>query len=414
MPMHLAAAGSLVGAAIDDMKHEELDKLYDHPREYQNKCIYPDEQLQWPDDDPWHLFNEAEWSLKHFFPPCSDLDTLAYDCLPKTVNQALGFLFFSHRSQVIRLMQLHHRITRDQAIALKSRGGVAIQALTNFAIHGNETFSFKRIAQFSLRHINGVNAWRRERGLSTKSPGRVIADFAKDLILVKETHKQLVLVFHGNVDFDFAHAACFVRTHNYRNMKQMLLLDCKNKTPIVCPRLGADQMEFEESLKIKEDVEASYYKWEIYALEKRMVKDETERRRLHNRMMYVLSGEEKYQNDSRAIGLAIVHQKRQMRKRKRGAKGFVRRKDHALNEKKKKRRASAQKAEVRMESVNEQALMAGKVLKEGEDAPIDEVEVSNEEAEAALLQGDDQGSDYNIDEYLDATSKHSLITFAIL
>jgi hypothetical protein len=67
-----------------------------------------------------------------------------------------------------------------------------------------------------------------------------------------------------------------------------------------------------------------------------------------------------------------------------------------------------------MESVNEQALMAGKVLKEGEDAPIDEVEVSNEEAEAALLQGDDQGSDYNIDEYLDATSKHSLITFAIL
>ena len=53
MPMHLAAAGSLVGAAIDDMKHEELIKLYDNPREYQNKCIYPDEKLQWPDDDPW-------------------------------------------------------------------------------------------------------------------------------------------------------------------------------------------------------------------------------------------------------------------------------------------------------------------------------------------------------------------------
>jgi hypothetical protein len=32
------------------------------------------------------------------------LDTLAYDCLPKTVNQALGFLFFSHRQQVVRLM----------------------------------------------------------------------------------------------------------------------------------------------------------------------------------------------------------------------------------------------------------------------------------------------------------------------
>ena len=88
-----------------------------------------------------------------------------------------------------------------------------------------------------------------------------------------------------------------------------------------------------ESLKIKEEIEASYYRWEIYALEKRMVKDETERRRLHNRMMYVLSGEEKYQKDSRAIGIAIVHQKRQMRKRKRDAKGLVRRKDHALHEK---------------------------------------------------------------------------------
>jgi hypothetical protein len=32
-----------VGAAMDDMKHEELNKLYDNPREYQNKCIYPDE-----------------------------------------------------------------------------------------------------------------------------------------------------------------------------------------------------------------------------------------------------------------------------------------------------------------------------------------------------------------------------------
>jgi len=291
------------------------------------------------------------------------LDTLAYDCLPKTVNQALGFLFFSHRHQVIRLMQLHHRITRDQAISLKSRGGVAIQAHTDFAVHGNETFSFKRIAQFSLRHINSVNAWNREHGHSTKSPGRVISDFVKDLILVKETHKQLVIVFHGNVDFNFAHAACFVRTHNYRSMKQMLLLDCKNKTPIVCPRLGADQMEFGESLKIKEDIEASYYKWEIYALEKRNVKDETERRRLHNRMMYVLSGDEKYQKDSRAIGLAIVNQKRQMRKRRRGVKGFDRRKDH--------RRASAQKAEISMEYVND------KVLKGVYDALLEEVEVSN-------------------------------------
>ena len=54
IPMHLAAAGSLVGASMDDMKHEELEfaypgvgiflnKLHDNPREYQNKCTYQDE-----------------------------------------------------------------------------------------------------------------------------------------------------------------------------------------------------------------------------------------------------------------------------------------------------------------------------------------------------------------------------------
>ena len=92
------------------------------------------------------LMKEAEWSLEHFFPSCSDFETLAYDCLPKTVNQALGFLFFSHRQLVTRLMQLHHRITLVDAIKLKSRGGVAIQALTDFAIQDDMTYSFKRIA----------------------------------------------------------------------------------------------------------------------------------------------------------------------------------------------------------------------------------------------------------------------------
>jgi hypothetical protein len=52
-----------------------------------------------------------------------------------------------------------------------------------------------------------------------------------------------------------------------------------------------------------------------------------------------------------------------MRKRRRGAKGFERRKDH--------RRASAQKAEISMDSVND------KVLKGDDDAPIEEAEVSN-------------------------------------
>ena len=84
---------------------------------------------------------------------------------------------------------------------------------------------------------------RKDLGLTIKSPGKLISDFVKKLILDEETHNQLVVVFHGNNEVNFAHAACFVRTHNYHNkVKQMLLLDCKNKTPIVCPKRGADQM----------------------------------------------------------------------------------------------------------------------------------------------------------------------------
>ena len=113
MPPHFSIASSLVGAAMDDLKHEDLMQQYANPREYQDKWIYPDELLQYTHDDPLALMEEAEWSLDFFFPACSDSDTLAYDCLPKTVNQTVGFLFFSHLKQVVRLMQLHHKITDE-------------------------------------------------------------------------------------------------------------------------------------------------------------------------------------------------------------------------------------------------------------------------------------------------------------
>ena len=148
-----------------------------------------------------------------------------------------------------------------------------------------------------------------DNGLKIRRPGKVISDYIKKLILDEETYKDLVIVFHGNNEVNFAHAACFVRTNDYKNSKQMLLLDCKNKTPIVCPKRGGDQMDFEESLKIKEDIEASYYKWEIYAIERRGVLDEIERLKIHNRMMYVLTGDEQYKKVSQAVGATMTNQK---------------------------------------------------------------------------------------------------------
>ena len=52
MPPHFALAGSLVGAAIDDLKHEDLMIQYSNPREYQDRWIYPDEMLHYQNDDP--------------------------------------------------------------------------------------------------------------------------------------------------------------------------------------------------------------------------------------------------------------------------------------------------------------------------------------------------------------------------
>ena len=43
-----------------------------------------------------------------------------------------------------------------------------------------------------------------------------------------------------------------------------------------------------------------------------------------------------------------------------------------------------------------------------DDAPMKEVEITHEDADTAIMQEDDRGSEYNIEEYLDATSKHSL------
>ena len=102
IPKHLAAASSLAGAAIDDLKDNDLMQQFLDPRDYQDKWIYPDERLWRIDYDPQSVMQDD--SLDHFFPACSNLDILAYDCVPKMVNQSVGFFFFSHLQQVIRLI----------------------------------------------------------------------------------------------------------------------------------------------------------------------------------------------------------------------------------------------------------------------------------------------------------------------
>jgi len=161
----------------------------------------------------------------------------------------------------------------------------------------------------------------------------------------------------------------------------------------VCPKRGAGQVQYQDSLIIKEDIVACYYKWEIFAIEKRVVKNEIERLKIHNRMMWVLTGDSQYQKESQSVGGKITQEKREQRKRKKRG-SFYRRPDRSLNEKK-KRRASAQKHEKPLKSNGDEPL----------DEPMEVDEIRQEEAETALIEDDDQGSDYDVDEYLDDPSK---------
>ena len=92
---------------------------------------------------------------------------------------------------------------------------------------------------------------------------------------------------------------------------------------------------------------------------------------------------------------------------------FFKRPDPTLNEKK-KRRVSAQQADSNTMEVHEQFSMVEKPVKADDDMPMEEVDVNNLDTDIAIIQQDDRGSEYNIDDYLDDPSKHSLITFTIL
>ena len=118
--------------------------------------------------------------------------------------------------------------------------------------------------------------------------------YIKNHMIENPKFKVLILVMRGNLITDFSHACCFIR-HDLVKKPHLLLLDCKNKQPLVFPKVYPDQLLYDESVKIKEDVEGkNYYQWEIYSLTYRIIKDKFEKAMIKNRMMYVLTGDKKY------------------------------------------------------------------------------------------------------------------------
>ena len=65
---------------------------------------------------------------KTIFHPSEFDDQTTYDCLMKAVNGLLGFCFFSHRDQALRMIKLFNRgCNVKKAIYEKVQGGLRIE-----------------------------------------------------------------------------------------------------------------------------------------------------------------------------------------------------------------------------------------------------------------------------------------------
>ena len=98
------------------------------------------------------------------------------------------------------------KINSEFAAMIKSKGGVSMDCLQDFAIFGQYSYSFDLVARFTQKKIAEVNL---KKGTKL-SPGKVILNYIVKKLLLEKEFKQLVIVFHGNMVESFAHAACFI------------------------------------------------------------------------------------------------------------------------------------------------------------------------------------------------------------
>ena len=183
-------------------------------------------------------------------------------------------------------------------------------------------------------------------------PADDVLAYIHDQMLTRELHTKLLVILKGNLLDEFQHALCFLRKdflYNKGRLNQLLLLDSKNSGPCVYPRFHRElQLQFndEDRVNAKEDLlNKVYYAADIYTLSMRPVAG-PEKRRIENRMKWVLTGEEKHWQDSNAIGSEAMARKkkedaqvRMMGKKTTTRKGkrscFFKRPDKSFTEKRK-------------------------------------------------------------------------------
>ena len=118
-----------------------------------------------------------------------------------------------------------------------------------------------------------------------------IFNFLEQKLIKESNHSGFILVYHGRNINRFVHAAAVIRYEiNFR--PYMLLLDSKNSEPLyhpLPPHKDFHPIEVDKDIQ-DEDI---YFKWEVFEVTTRNV-DFGEARVLQNKMMHMLTGEERY------------------------------------------------------------------------------------------------------------------------
>ena len=173
-----------------------------------------------------------------------------------------------------------------------------MECMRDFAVDDNSSYSFDLLQSFDYIKMMDSNS-----NVKGYFAAKEVLTYIKNEMLTHSRHTKLLVVLKGSKYVHFQHAICFIRK-DFKKLKQLLMMDCKNSGPCVYPTIHSDQVWYKEEDKVDARMDLYddvYYAADIYTLSERPVEGE-EKRILENRMNCVLTGEEKYWKDSNAIG----------------------------------------------------------------------------------------------------------------
>ena len=184
--------------------------------------------------DPEAALARGEKYKSIFLPSGSNEDVLANDCVPKAINQALGFLFFSRREQLLRLIGLNDSIGCKRAGKIKSRGGIPIKVLKqDFAILEKQAYSLRLLDTFVFGKDEDGGTKVFDFIVQHMYPG---SNFERE---GDHLFKELIIVARGHANIEFKHAFSVIRRDHQvkkgRWLPQLLLLENKNSMPVPYP-----------------------------------------------------------------------------------------------------------------------------------------------------------------------------------